>query len=360
MTASAHAARWRTLLPTPDAARYGVQLALAVLLADGASLALGLPEGLWAVMSTLIVMRPQTGATLDVGWDRLRGTAVGIAAGLAGIALQHAGLPFAVATLGMVALLAFATAGMPALRASPISALIILSAGNVAGHSPAHVAVLRAAESGVGVVVGLGVSLLVTRVHSAARLRHGADALLREIAAQTRLSLGADPRSEAERLIAAAQIRGRLMRLTILAASADREHRWTRPGRAANTNPPPAPDRHRRLVRVLGRLAQDAALFGRLRDTLPALRDEALWTDVSQAVQNAVLRGTSNTETGPGVPHAEITSSDALRDLGGLLRRTAAERQDRPDWQEAARLLAGPLRLLGADLKALASLRVDF
>ncbi|MES2530420.1 MAG: FUSC family protein [Pseudomonadota bacterium] len=348
MTASSpHAARWRTLLPTPDAARYGVQLALAVLLANGASLALGLPEGLWAVMSTLIVMRPQAGATLDAGWDRLRGTAVGIAAGLAGIALQHAGLPAAVATLGMVGLLAFATAGMPALRASPISALIILSASNVAGHSPAHLAVLRAAEIGVGVVVGLGVSLLITRVHSAARLRHGVDALLREVAAQTRLSLGADPRSEAERLIAGAQIRSRLMRLAVLATSADREQRWNWPRRGARSKPPAAPDGHRRL-------------FGRLRDTLPALRDESLWADVSQAVQGALLRSTSSVTTATGVSRTEPSASDALRDLGSLLRRMGAERRDRPDWQDAARLLAGPLRLLAADLKSLASLSADF
>ena len=41
--------------------RHGVQLALAVLAAYAISASFGLPESLWAVMSALIVVRPNTG-----------------------------------------------------------------------------------------------------------------------------------------------------------------------------------------------------------------------------------------------------------------------------------------------------------
>ncbi|RYF44300.1 MAG: hypothetical protein EOO27_43735, partial [Comamonadaceae bacterium] len=81
--------------------RHGMQMALAVLLAYATSIALRLPEGFWAVMSALIVMRPSAGGTMGAGWDRVRGTAVGTAAGLFGVWLRHRGLSLPFATLAI-------------------------------------------------------------------------------------------------------------------------------------------------------------------------------------------------------------------------------------------------------------------
>ena len=71
MRADAWAAIGRTL--DAGSLRYGARLASAVLLSFAASALLRLPEGFWAVMSALIVVRPDTGSTLGAGWDRVRG-----------------------------------------------------------------------------------------------------------------------------------------------------------------------------------------------------------------------------------------------------------------------------------------------
>ena len=49
-----------TLSPRAASGRHGLQLGVAVVLSYLASAAAGLPEGFWAVMSTLIVVRPET------------------------------------------------------------------------------------------------------------------------------------------------------------------------------------------------------------------------------------------------------------------------------------------------------------
>ena len=90
--------------------RHGVQLALAVLAAYAVSASFGLPESLWAVMSALIVVRPNTGTTLSAGWTRLAGTLFGTLAGIAGVWLRHHGASLPVVTLSVVAGLAFASA----------------------------------------------------------------------------------------------------------------------------------------------------------------------------------------------------------------------------------------------------------
>src|ERR1700709_1050978 len=115
--------------------RHGLQLAAAVVISYLASAAFGLPEGFWAVMSTLIVVRPDTGATIGAGWDRVRGTGLGPRCGWLGVWMRHLGIGVPEATLTIVALLAFASAGVPILRSAPITALIILSSGGIAGHS---------------------------------------------------------------------------------------------------------------------------------------------------------------------------------------------------------------------------------
>ncbi len=68
---------------------HGLQLAAAVVLAYFVSMVVGLPEHFWAVMSTLIVMRPNSASTFDAGWDRARGTLIGVLGGLLGVYLQH-------------------------------------------------------------------------------------------------------------------------------------------------------------------------------------------------------------------------------------------------------------------------------
>ena len=99
----------------------GLQLAAAVLLAWVLSAAARLPEGLWAVMSALIVARPHGGAALGAGWDRVKGTLIGSAVGIAALASWPRGAPLHDAAqwlgLALVALLAFFSAARP--KAAP-------------------------------------------------------------------------------------------------------------------------------------------------------------------------------------------------------------------------------------------------
>ncbi|HEY2256680.1 MAG TPA: FUSC family protein, partial [Variovorax sp.] len=147
---------------------HGAQLAAAVLLAYLVSALLRLPEHLWAVMSTLIVMRPNTGGTWEAGLNRACGTMIGALGGLAGVWLEHHGVPALATLLAIVAGLSFASAANAALRSAPVAALIILGAGDLPGHSALQVAALRVGQILIGVTVAMGIAL--------ASSRHRADA----------------------------------------------------------------------------------------------------------------------------------------------------------------------------------------
>lgn len=214
--------RWFGALTLDEASgRHGLQLATAVVIAYLVSVLLGLPEGFWAVMSALIVLRPNTGATLGAGWDRVKGTVVGTLFGLGGVWLRHLGLGTTDATLAVVAVLAFGSAVVPGLRSAPIAALIVLSGGGIAGHSAWGVAGLRVAEITIGVVTGLSVSLLSRRALAAARFDRDCAALLRRLALRLKPAPADSPAEDGE--TAATALRAALRGLAVLAADADRK-----------------------------------------------------------------------------------------------------------------------------------------
>ena len=148
--------------------RKGWQLAAAVLLAWALSNVLGLQGGWWAGMSALIIVRPGADSTLDAGWARARGAVLGSAVALLGAGLQAQGLHTVAVTLLVVGALAFWSAAAPGWRSAPITALIVLQASAMPGHSAWQVALLRIAEIGVGVVAGVLVTLPVARQGAAA------------------------------------------------------------------------------------------------------------------------------------------------------------------------------------------------
>jgi uncharacterized membrane protein YccC len=234
--------------------RHGVQLALAVFAAYAVSAWFGLPESLWAVMSALIVVRPNTGTTLIAGWTRLAGTVFGTLAGIAGVWLQHRGAGLPAVTLVVVAALAFASAVVPIFASAPIAALIVLSSTAIPGHSVLQVAALRSVEVGIGVATGVLVSLVLRGAGAAARFDAACAVLLCRFAAL----LGArDSASTIE-----TETRTKLRELAVLAAGADTEVRWLRRERSA--------DRHRKVAALLARLFQDVAVLGRLLPAEPA------------------------------------------------------------------------------------------
>jgi uncharacterized membrane protein YccC len=306
---------------SPAALRYGARMAGAVLLAFATSALLHLPEGFWAVMSALIVVRPDTGSTLGAGWDRVRGALVGTALGLAATALRHVDGAADVAPLALVTLLAFAAGLTPSLRSAPISALIVATSSGMPGHSAGQVALLRALEIGIGVAAALLVSLLDLGSRATLRFRAAAAGQLHAQAD----ALVADPAAP-DREAAEAERRTALRQLALLADSADREARLL-----AGKRRRPELERHRRSARLLARLASDTALFARLRATGT---DAAPGSDAVEQGAAASLRAVAEALQ-EGRPIAPASLSLAAIDCpGGDDRRVA-------------------LRLLADDLNAL-------
>lgn len=286
--------------------RHGAQLALAVLAAYAVSASLGLPESLWAVMSALIVVRPNTGTTLSAGWTRLVGTVLGTLAGIAGVWLRHHGASFPAVTLAAVAGLAFASALVPVFASAPIAALIVLSSTAIPGHSVLQVAGLRGIEVGIGVLAGVAVSLALRGAGATTRFDAACVALLRRLAAM----LDAGERYAADET----ETRTKLRELAVLAAGADMEARWLNRGRNLRRHQAQA-QVHKKLAGLMARLFQDVAVMARLQPTEPE----------RQAARSALEEAAGAWETGRpsnvpvSVPAPEGTASGAAAPLRLLI-----------------------------------------
>ena len=343
--------RWFGALILDEASgRHGLQLATAVVIAYLVSVLLGLPEGFWAVMSALIVLRPNTGATLGAGWDRVKGTVVGTLFGLGGVWLRHLGLGTTDATLAVVAVLAFGSAVVPGLRSAPIAALIVLSGGGIAGHSAWGVAGLRVAEITIGVVTGLSVSLLSRRALAAARFDRDCAALLRRLALRLKPAPADSPAEDGE--TAATALRAALRGLAVLAADADRETVLLERRRGGAATAQHHRGRHARIARLMMRIAQDAGLLARLLDSMPQRQHEPLWDEARDAALHA-LQGLAD-GLDAAAEGAGSTSKEALGVLAAAGRRLRACICDTSEPAQPAFLLAGPLALLQDDLRLLA------
>jgi uncharacterized membrane protein YccC len=327
--------------------RQGVQLAIAVVVAYLASAAVGLPESLWAVMSALIVMRPTAGSTLGAGGERMRGTLAGTLFGLSGVWLHHIGVPGPLATLAIVALLALSSAWFPAMRSAPITALIVLSSGGIAGHSALQVAFLRVMEIAIGVATGLAISLIGLGSRAHAGFDAACAAMLRRIAGEMQRDLEPEPPVPQQKEAAAAALRHALRELSILAASADREARLLRrPGRREGDGGDCA-----RTARLMARIAQDAGLFARLVDSAPLARNDEAWRRLATAAGHA-LESTADclqTKTPPDLDALRRFCAQGTFDEAA---RSGSARSPIPWVAPAARLLMQDLAGLGRQREA--------
>ncbi len=153
------------------------RVVLAAFLAFAASWLLGLPDAHWAVMTVLIVARPDVEDSSVAAAHRLRGTLLGSAAGIAAEFLRHHGLGDPWALLAMLAVLAPVASIWPELRAAPVAAIIVSSTGAHAAD-PLTVSALRVAQ----VVIGVAAALLVTRVAPKGIVAHDRRLLVSRIA----------------------------------------------------------------------------------------------------------------------------------------------------------------------------------
>jgi len=290
----------------------GLQLACAVALSFGASGLLGLPQGFWAVMSALIVMRANPDATLEAGRDRVLGTVASALAGVAGIALFGDRGHAPGASLAIVSAMAFLAAARASLRSAPISALIVLAATGGAGVGPVHAALLRTAEIATGVVTSLAVAWLAHRLGSRAHPVVACAHLLRQLEQQVRLP--ADAATD-EREVQARAVR----------ATARRIGELVHGSRAL---------RDRQMLKLALRLSQDVGLLLRVRATHDEARarEDAALVEAAAAALLACARRLEGAEDarhrealhalapGPGAPWSADPVAMLRDDLQQLLR----------------------------------------
>jgi len=318
---------------------HGMQLVAAVVLAYGGSRVLGLSETFWAVMTSLIVMRPNTASTLDAALSRIGSTILGAVAGLAGIYLISHGVNVIGITLGVVAILAYVGAAQSNLRGAPVAALIVLSAASSGEHFALQVALLRIAQVGVGIATATTVSLALARYQASHRTRLGCAKLLRgaaaRLASRTKTPSGVPGNHDPD------TTRSILARLMTLAKSVDRTSRIF-----ARAKPE---DRqgYQQIVMLTAQTLQDISVLGRTLVAGHQHMDQNYLTEIIAAVV-AALRNIADLVEG--------TPSD-LRSLRNLYDLHVVNIAGEDSRRAVNALLASPLLLLHNDLHRLSQWR---
>jgi len=140
----------------PDALR----MVLSAILSAAISQALRLPETYWAVLSALIVGRPQAGGTRRATRRRLVGSLLGALVAIP-LVLARVWHPPELLLLGVAMVpLSLLVATFEEYRAAPAAAIIVLSAGH-ALTAPINIALLRMAEIAIGSLTSTAIAALV-------------------------------------------------------------------------------------------------------------------------------------------------------------------------------------------------------
>ena len=147
-------------------ARHTARVMAAVTVAYALYAAFELPQGYWAVFTTLIVMQASIGGTVGASVDRMYGTVLGALVG-GGAAALRSFSPFGMSPLGLGVMLvaasgitAYVAMLRPNMKVAPVTAAIMLlsSTGKL---GPLHAAAYRVVEIGLGSLVGVAATLLI-------------------------------------------------------------------------------------------------------------------------------------------------------------------------------------------------------
>jgi uncharacterized membrane protein YccC len=239
------------------ALRLCFRMTVAGILAYALAEMLALPQGYWAVFSSIIIMQASVGGSVKATIDRLIGTVGGAVAGaIVAYLVPHQNL----LTLGIALVVALVpltllAALRPGYRVAPLTAVIVLLTPGAQQLGPLGSAFYRILEITLGSLVGLVVSLVIVpaRAHglvidTAARmLGHLADllgdwlAILGNTGDRTRITQLQD------------DVRAGMARLEIVAGEARQERRTYLTN---EFDPDP-------LVRTVFRLRNDLVMIGR-------------------------------------------------------------------------------------------------
>lgn len=265
------------------ALRLCFRMTVAGILAYALAEMLALPQGYWAVFSSIIIMQASVGGSVKATIDRLVGTIGGAVAGaIVAYVLPHQNLlTLGIALVVALVPLTLVAALRPGYRVAPLTAVIVLLTPGAQQLGPLDSALYRIFEITLGSLVGLVVSLVIVpaRAHglvigTAARmLGRLADllgdwlAILGNAGDRTRITQLQD------------DIRAGMARLEIVAGEARQERRTYLTN---EFDPDP-------LVRTVFRLRHDLIMIGRAgAEPLPepiVIRLREPLDEVSQAGQ---------------------------------------------------------------------------
>lgn len=143
--------------------RLALRVTIAAVLSYVLARLLGLPQATWVVITAVIVMQASLGGSVKAATDRMAGTLVGAAYGVAVAVLvpHRTEVELGIAILVAVAPMALVAALRSSFRVAPITALIVLIPTRGLPLSPLAYALERVAEIGLGNLVGVGVALFV-------------------------------------------------------------------------------------------------------------------------------------------------------------------------------------------------------
>jgi uncharacterized membrane protein YccC len=146
------------LLSWPKA-RQAIQTMVAAVAAYLVATYFAMPQGYWSVMTAILVVQANVGASLGLALDRLLATLLGAATGAALIAVFGQSHPAPLLALAVITLAYIATF-RPTLRLAPVTAAIVIL-GDPHYGSPLASAANRVIEIGIGAIIAVSVSLLL-------------------------------------------------------------------------------------------------------------------------------------------------------------------------------------------------------
>ena len=165
--------------------KHALKSTLAAVIAMAVTEAVGLKQGYWAVITSLLIMQTNLGGSIAAGWSRLLGTSVGAAIGVVSLILLGYG-PVSLGTGVLLTILICSGAKMlrDSSRLGAVTATVIIMLGAHAGNGPLNAVRLgfdRFLEIVIGIAVGLAVTFIVWPSRAKQGLAGGIAGVLREL-----------------------------------------------------------------------------------------------------------------------------------------------------------------------------------
>ena len=164
--------------------RHGLRIAAAGMTSFALAHALGLPQGYWAVFTSVLVVQGSIGGSWKAAVDRLVGTLLGAVYGAViatlvphdNVLMLGAALAISLTPLALVAAL------KPSYRVAPITAVILLLGSASVTEGPFLAGLMRTVEVTLGAFVGMAVSLFLLPARAHALMGDAANRVLQRLA----------------------------------------------------------------------------------------------------------------------------------------------------------------------------------